>query len=142
MLSRETHAERGYRLAPRTQVHPLPSVSRTRFLPLIRAIFALAFGSALAACSLLVNKSTAQCSSDSDCHSSTYSLCQDSVCVDPRTVGAAGSTGCMGPNGCVPCAADAGVDFLNACTNSMCVPFDNATRLKNLSADGGRKPLP
>ncbi len=32
--------------------------------------------------------------------------------------------------------------FLNACTGSRCVPFDNRARLQNLEADGGLKALP
>jgi len=90
----------------------------------------------------LLDKSTTQCRSDSDCHSATFSACHENVCVDPHLLGAAGSSGCAGPNACVRCAPEAGTDFLNACTDSNCVPFDNAVRLKNLSADGGLKALP
>jgi hypothetical protein len=43
---------------------------------------------------------------------------------------------------CYPCAPATTVQFLNACTSAMCVPFDDSTRLTNLMPDGALPPLP
>ena len=36
---------------------------------------------------------------------------------------------CDGPSGCYSCPPKTGNQFLNACTNSQCSPFDNVARL-------------
>lgn len=54
----------------------------------------------------------------------------DSGPVDP---------GCAGPDGCYKCEPAKPIEFLNACTDRTCVPFDNKARLPLLE-DG--KPLP
>jgi hypothetical protein len=99
---------------------------------LVRAAFALGFAMAIAACSLLIDKNAAQCQSSSDCPVGTYSVCKAGVCTDPR---ASALTACNS-------APEAGVDFLNACSDASCVPFDNASRLDNLDDAGKLKPLP
>jgi hypothetical protein len=48
----------------------------------------------------------------------------------------------MDSSGCYRCLPHSTVEFLNACSDRSCVPFDNASRLLNLSADGKLKPLP
>ena len=53
--------------------------------------------------------------------------------ADPRTF--------TDPSQCYACAPTTSPQFANACTNSMCVPFDD-TRLTNLPADGGLPPVP
>lgn len=47
--------------------------------------------------------------------------------------------GCAGPDGCYKCEPAKPLEFLNACTDRTCVPFDNKARLPLLE-DG--KPLP
>jgi hypothetical protein len=43
---------------------------------------------------------------------------------------------------CYACAPTETPQFLNACTNAACVPFDDVSRLANLLGDGGLPPLP
>jgi hypothetical protein len=43
---------------------------------------------------------------------------------------------------CFPCTPTNSQQIANACTSATCVPFDDATRLTNLTADGGLPPLP
>ena len=43
---------------------------------------------------------------------------------------------------CYPCTPTNSDQIANACTSANCVPFDDATRLANLTADGGLPPLP
>lgn len=45
------------------------------------------------------------------------------------------------PTQCYACAPTTSPQFANACTNSMCVPFDD-TRLTNLLSDGALPPVP
>ena len=47
--------------------------------------------------------------------------------------------GCIGPNGCYACAPVQELDYLNACTDGQCTPFDNAARLPLYKAG---QPLP
>jgi hypothetical protein len=51
------------------------------------------------------------------------------------------STNCDGPNGCFACAPQANKEFLNACTNAQCSPFDNVARLP-LYNGGNLPPVP
>jgi hypothetical protein len=46
---------------------------------------------------------------------------------------------CQTDGGCYQCSPTTNAEFLNQCTTSVCVPFDNATRLP--SFDGGLAPL-
>lgn len=43
---------------------------------------------------------------------------------------------------CYPCAPQLNAQFLNACTSSACVPFDDGTRVTHLLPDGALPPLP
>jgi hypothetical protein len=43
---------------------------------------------------------------------------------------------------CYPCAPQLNAQFLNACTSSACVPFDDRTRVTHLLPDGALPPLP
>src|SRR5689334_15401840 len=86
------------------------------------AIAALVAGSlgAGSGCSLLVDRSTAQCHVDSDClRFGGHPLCQNGICV------ASG----LGPEGCVTTPPMGQADYLNACTVAANVPFDNCARL-------------
>jgi hypothetical protein len=94
------------------------------------------------ACSLVIDKNATQCARDPDCRVSPYSICQAGVCVDPKSAAAGGGDGsCSDASGCFRCAPQSNTQFLNACSEHSCVPFDNASRLRNLGADGKLKPL-
>jgi hypothetical protein len=43
---------------------------------------------------------------------------------------------------CYTCSPQTSAQFLNACTSATCVPFDDHTRLTNLTASGSLPPLP
>jgi hypothetical protein len=43
---------------------------------------------------------------------------------------------------CYPCAPETAPQYLNACTDAGCVPFDDTARIKNLPADGNLPPVP
>lgn len=47
--------------------------------------------------------------------------------------------GCVGPAGCFKCEPTKNDEFLNACTDGQCTPFDNAARLPLFKAG---QPLP
>ena len=47
--------------------------------------------------------------------------------------------GCVGPAGCFKCEPTKNDDFLNACTDRLCTPFDNTARLPLFKAG---QPLP
>lgn len=49
---------------------------------------------------------------------------------------------CKGANGCYTCEPKNELDFLNACTDSQCTPFDNAARLPLYMAGKALPPLP
>lgn len=55
--------------------------------------------------------------------------------------GGTGTVNCDGPNGCFDCPPKKTVEFLNACTDAQCTPFDNAARLP-LYNGGNLPPLP
>jgi ABC-type phosphate transport system substrate-binding protein len=82
--------------------------------------FAAAFLSACAACSLLVDRSSVQCRSDSDCAKfGSHPYCQNGVCV------ASG----LGPSNCFYGTPAQPEDFLNQCSTAQCLSFDNCSRL-------------
>ena len=64
----------------------------------------------------------------------------------PGEAGALGDAGasCMDETegDCYRCSPKTSVQFLNACTRSRCVPFDDHARLTNLTASGELPPLP
>jgi hypothetical protein len=43
---------------------------------------------------------------------------------------------------CYSCSPKTPAQFLNACTSATCVPFDDHTRLTNLTSSGALPPLP
>lgn len=49
---------------------------------------------------------------------------------------------CRTPEGCAACPEAPGAKLSNACSDVVCVPFDNRTRLTNLDSRGELKPLP
>lgn len=81
-------------------------------------------------CSFLLDQQTSQCSTDADCIKfGGHPSCQAGVCV------ASG----LGPEGCVIDPPASQTDYLNACSTSKCVAFDNCERLGICSPD---TPLP
>ena len=113
-------------------------------------------------CSLLLDSNATQCHTDLECGAFGQAVCDTSggVCapgslsVDAGAESAARGQGsdaavpgqdsapCQGPNGCFACAPASDHQFLSACSDSVCIPFDNRSRLKNLADDGSLKPLP
>ena len=96
-----------------------------------------------AACSLTDVRRDA-CTSDAQCAAAfgLGSSCgPGGYCTDPTV-----SSSCAGMNdagvACYACTPTTTQEIENACTGSTCVPFDDATRLTNLTADGGLPPLP
>ena len=86
------------------------------------AILALGGGCLLASagCSLILDRSTAQCHTDDDCtRFGGHPLCQGGVCVPSG----------LGPEGCFAGTPQSQSDYLNACSVAACVPFDNCARL-------------
>lgn len=71
-------------------------------------------------CSLIVEKSAVQCSTDADCVKfAPHPFCVEGVCVESG----------LGPAGCFYGQAATDADYLNACTSASCIPFDNCARL-------------
>jgi hypothetical protein len=80
----------------------------------------------LASCSLVVDKSETQCSTDSDCvHFGNHPSCQAGVCVDSG----------LGPPGCFFGTPSAQSDFANQCTTSMTYQYDNCGKLGLCGSD-------
>jgi hypothetical protein len=50
--------------------------------------------------------------------------------------------GCLGPNACFACEPVALDEFLNACTDGQCTPFDNVKRLPLYKAGQALPPVP
>ncbi len=73
-----------------------------------------------AGCSVLVDDGASQCDTDADCvHFGGHPYCREHVCVPSG----------LGPDGCVAGAPASQGDYLNACSQAACVPFDNCARL-------------
>jgi len=114
--------------------------------------------SAALSCSLVIDRDSNQCETDTDCISfpgtgcdtrvhlcRKYTFPADSGGVNP---GAGGNTGgdagspCGEDGGCYACPPTTDRQFANACTEAQCQPFDNVARLKKRPSDGGLTPLP
>lgn len=88
--------------------------------PISRAIVVSA-SLGLGACTFLVDRDNAQCSTNDDCLGfSATAVCQDSICVAPTGVG---------QPGCFPGTPETPEQLLNACTNAEWLPFDNCEKL-------------
>lgn len=118
-------------------------------------------GAMAVSCSLLIQHNTEQCQSDGDCSQFADAVCDlgghvcvaksgatssattsGSTSVTASSSSGAGGGSCEGDAGCWNCVPKTTVQFLNACTNAACKPFDDAARCKNLTADGGLPPIP
>ncbi len=86
----------------------------------------------LSGCSALLDKSPVQCRVDDDC----TPIRAGSVC---STVGICIDSG-LGPKGCFAKEPKVDADFVNACSSSECIPFDNCMRL-NLCNGAALPPL-
>jgi hypothetical protein len=109
---------------------------------------------AAGACSLMVDTNTTQCRSDSDC-ARFGAVCnqEQRVCVNANGPGSAdggradppsdtmAAPTCTGPGGCYACTPTSEEQIVSQCTDSTCVPFDNA-RVTLLAPDGHLRPLP
>lgn len=77
-----------------------------------------------AGCSFVLDKDKTQCTIDDDCvHFKGHPFCQEGVCVVSN----------LGPEDCTPERPPGMMktqsDYLNACSTSKCVPFDNCMKL-------------
>ncbi len=71
-------------------------------------------------CSLSLDTESTQCATDDDCvRFGTYPVCQEGVCVPSG----------LGPPGCYRGEASSEDQYLNQCTASQCIAFDNCARL-------------
>jgi hypothetical protein len=81
---------------------------------------------ACGACSLIVDRNSTQCSSDSDCDPfGTHPVCSGGVCVPSG----------LGPPNCFSGMPELPQDFENQCGTAQCQAFDDCQRLK--LCDGG-----
>ena len=95
----------------------------------IFAAFAL-IAVGIGACSIFVDHRADQCGSDADCAKfANHPICQNGVCI---------SSG-LGPSGCFFGTPHTPDEFLNACTTSTCIPFDNCAH--GLCGDGASADL-
>jgi hypothetical protein len=109
-------------------------------------------------CSLFV-KFDDECTTNADCVSrgSTFQ-CVNRLCVIPGAGIDAGTnldagsirdatpTSCdaydPSSSACYMCQPETNVQFLNACTGSNCVPFDDSRRVSLFNPDGSLPPVP
>jgi hypothetical protein len=79
-----------------------------------------------AGCNVVLDREANQCSVNADCEKfGGFPVCEGNVCV------ASG----LGPEGCINTTSpQSQTDYLNACSTSKCVPFDNCARLGLCSA--------
>ena len=81
---------------------------------------------ACAACTLIIDRSTIQCTSDSDCETfGSHPFCSSGVCVPSG----------LGPEACFFGTPQGRQDFLNQCSAAECQAFDDCQRLG--VCDGG-----
>lgn len=71
-------------------------------------------------CSFIIDSESNQCVTDADCvRFGTYPVCQEGICVPSG----------LGPPGCFKGDVSTEAQYLNQCTTSQCIPFDNCARL-------------
>ncbi len=117
----------------------LTTLGRTSTLAIVvGSIAALGAGPA---CSLVVESRSTQCQTDDDCSGFENARCDvaGGVCLARET---SGTAGCIGAEGCFSCEPTVQVEFLTACTDAECIPFDNAQLEGLLLEDGSLPPVP
>jgi hypothetical protein len=107
------------------RAHTTPALPSSLFV--LGALLILSLG----ACSVVLDREENQCNVNADCEKfGSFPTCSNHVCV------ASG----LGPEGCVNTTSPKNqTDYLNACSTSKCVPFDNCTRL-GLCSDSATLP--
>ncbi|MDB5219128.1 MAG: hypothetical protein JWO86_7055 [Myxococcaceae bacterium] len=111
-----------------------------RHLVVIFAVSTVVFGGALAsACSSSTNEATPSRPVIPPVDSSV-AIDDGGVDGDAAAVDAASCNG--GPQGCFTCEPVQLDDFLNACTDGQCTPFDNVARLPLYKAGQALPPVP
>ncbi len=93
----------------------------------------------LLGCSLAIESRDRQCERDADCSGFGAAVCDvaGGVCIQ-----SAGTAGCVGPDGCFACPPTKTEEFLNACTDAECIPYDNTQLQGLLQEDGSVPPVP
>ena len=108
-------------LAPRL---PRPRLATSWRILLGAPLFAVIAILACDACTALLDPTATQCATDSDCaHFGGHPYCQGGVCV------ASG----LGPANCFAGTPEQPTDFLNQCSDSQCLSFDDCSRLGECS---------
>jgi hypothetical protein len=88
-------------------------------MKLAKAMTVVLFAAATG-CSFALDRNATQCQSDADCASfSGHPTCDQGVCVESG----------LGPEGCFAGTPQTQSDYLNACSTSKCVPFNNCDKL-------------
>jgi ABC-type phosphate transport system substrate-binding protein len=86
----------------------------------------------LVACSLILDRSSAQCSTDDDCKSfGAHPYCRQGVCTESS----------LGPPGCFFGTPSTPAEFANQCSTAQCETFDNCDRLGLCSPGATLPPL-
>lgn len=120
------------------------TISKTRAAALLFGAVAIFVD--LPGCSLVIETRDRQCEKDADCASFDNAVCDlaGGVCVQRVTTGTGGGGGgCVGPDGCYSCdSPQTQEEFLNACTDVECVPYDNTPLQGLLLEDGSVPPVP
>ncbi len=95
-----------------------------------RARIAVGLVVACGACTLIVDRSSTQCASDTDCERfGSHPFCENGVCVPSG----------LGPPACFFGAPEQQQDFFNQCSTAQCQAFDDCHRLS--LCDGGSPAL-
>lgn len=91
----------------------------------------------------------ASSANDADVHAPVTDAGSEAAIVDARgdvdagiVADASTDDPCTGAKGCFRCAPTSDLQFGNGCTEAVCHPFDNRSRLKRLPPEGGLSPLP
>src|SRR5262249_11963283 len=134
---------RSHSYLPSAATKPVPRCRRGYEMNTMKRSFetsrlaALLLAATLSGCSLLV-KFDDECTVDADCAGKGANLmCIDHLCVLPGGADGGSNLGdggqsCDGATfdphamGCFSCPATTNLAFLNACTGSMCQPFDDS----------------
>lgn len=119
-------------------------ISTLRFFAVLTAGIAAFY--AASGCSLIIENRDRQCEKDEDCAGFGDATCETSsgICVarGGTTSGSTGSAVCVGPDDCFACEPTKTEEFLNACTDVACVPYDNSQLDGLLQEDGSVPPVP